>query len=220
MTGGTQGASKPDGLGSQAALTPDQIIALEQASNFQEQLVAINQDGINQIANAREQDAQKAIVTEENIKDAKIALANQTFNILGELAKEGSKLSKGVAAAQATQNTYQGITAALSATSVIPDPLGTALKIANAAVIGVTGFKNVSNILKTKPIVTSAPTADATGGGGVSAPSFNLVQGTDSNQIAESLRQDNAPVKAFVVSTDMSTSQSLDRNIVSNSSIG
>jgi len=53
--------------------------------------------------------------------------------------------------------------------------------------------------------------------GGAEAPAFNLVEGTESNAIQQSITgQDNA-VKAFVVSGDVTTAQSADRNIVEGS---
>jgi len=156
---------------------------------------------------------------EERLKNAKIAIGNSTLSVLGSLAKEGSNLAKGIAASQATINTFQGVTAALSAVSVIPDPFGAILKFANAAAIGIAGAINVKKILSTKPVTTSAP---AGGGGGSAppAPSFNLVEGTEGNQINDSLQGINEqPVQAFVVSTDVSTSQELDRNIVDGSGL-
>ncbi len=54
-------------------------------------------------------------------------------------------------------------------------------------------------------------------GGGAEAPAFNLVEGTESNAIQDSITgQDNA-VKAIVVSGDVTTAQSADRNAVDSS---
>lgn len=163
--------------------------------------------------------ADEKINLENQVKDAKLDIANQTLSLIGTFAKKGSKLAKGVAVAQATMSTYQGITNAFSAPSTVPEPFGMALRIANASVIGASGFANVKNIMSTNE--------SGTGGGGqssgtpsVSAPSFNLVQGTGTNQIAQGLSQQGAPIKAYVVSSDVSTSQSLDRNIVSEASLG
>jgi hypothetical protein len=62
-----------------------------------------------------------------------------------------------------------------------------------------------------------APTADAEAGGGAEAPAFNLVEGTESNAIQDSIiGQDNA-VKAIVVSGDVTTAQSADRNVIDSS---
>jgi len=59
----------------------------------------------------------------------------------------------------------------------------------------------------------------ASGGGSApQAPSFNLVQGTGRNQIAEGLNRQTV-VKAYVVPTDVSTGQSMDRNIVKSASL-
>jgi hypothetical protein len=79
---------------------------------------------------------------------------------------------------------------------------------------------------------TSSAKAGAVGGGGsigsvgsapqqaASAPSFNLVEGTDSNQISQSINQGNqTPTQAFVVGSAITTQQELDRNKISIGSI-
>lgn len=176
-------------------------------------------DAENKVVEAERLEAEKRYQIEEALNNAKVNLANQTFDILSQLAKEGSALSKGIAVAQATMNTYQGITAALSAVSVIPDPIGSALKFANAGLIGVQGLINVKKILATKPVETSAGSIGSASGGGVSAPSFNLVQGTNTNQIANSIGEQK-PVQAFVVASNVTTQAALDRNIVNEASLG
>lgn len=163
------------------------------------------------------------LAVEEAKNEGIINIANSTLSILSGLANEGSALSKGLAVAQATMNTYQGITSALSATSVIPDPLGTNLKFINAGLIGVQGALNVRKILATKVQKGggggSFSPANIQGGGGVSAPSFNLVGGTGTNQIATALGSQNKPIQAFVVGSAVSSQQELDRNAVNNASL-
>lgn len=66
---------------------------------------------------------------------------------------------------------------------------------------------------------TSASLGADAGGGGASAPSFNLVQGTGTNQIAETLQEQREPLQAYVVSSDVTSAQSLDRNIVDNATL-
>jgi hypothetical protein len=60
-------------------------------------------------------------------------------------------------------------------------------------------------------------------GGGVgvapSAPSFNLVGGTGTNQIAQSLAMQNKPIQAFVVGSAVTNQQELDRRAVSNATL-
>jgi hypothetical protein len=180
--------------------------------------VAETEDKINEDAN------NKKIEDEISVKNAKIQIARQALNILGMLAKEGSDLAKGVAVAQATMNTYLGVTSALSAPSTVPEPFGTILKFANAAAIGVAGFINVKKIIATKPVEKTAPVGGGVGPSAPSAPtppSFNVVGSSDTNQLADAIgMQEQQPVQAFVVSGEVSTAQELDRNIVSDASIG
>ena len=63
------------------------------------------------------------------------------------------------------------------------------------------------------------------GGGGISspqqpsAPSFNLVEGTGSNQIAETISSDQKPVQAYVVASNVTSQQELDAQTLENSTI-
>ena len=73
----------------------------------------------------------------------------------------------------------------------------------------------------------SKSAASAAGaGGGISAPasrtpSFNIVGSSPQNQIAEALNgQNQRPIKAFVTSSDVSSAQALDRNIIETAKIG
>ena len=51
-------------------------------------------------------------------------------------------------------------------------------------------------------------------------PSFNLVEGSEGNQIQNSIQNSNdAPIKAYVVAQDVTSQQSLDRQIEQNSGI-
>jgi hypothetical protein len=75
----------------------------------------------------------------------------------------------------------------------------------------VSGAKNVANSF------------GASGGGGSSAapqPAFNVVGTSGVNQIAEQLSQEQEPVQAFVVGSNVTTQQELDRNIVTTASLG
>ena len=62
---------------------------------------------------------------------------------------------------------------------------------------------------------SSAGGAGATGG--AEAPAFNLVEGSESNAIQQSIQGQENAVKAFVVSGDVTTAQSADRRIVEGS---
>ena len=69
----------------------------------------------------------------------------------------------------------------------------------------------------------SAPSMGGGGGAAVTpaAPSFNVVGASSTNQLAQTIgNQQQQPIKAYVVSNDVTTAQSLDRNIISSASIG
>tara|TARA_S200002703_G_scaffold136084_1_gene125276 strand:+ start:149 stop:1765 length:1617 start_codon:yes stop_codon:yes gene_type:complete len=62
------------------------------------------------------------------------------------------------------------------------------------------------------PIAQSAPTSQP--------PAFNIVGASGTNQLAETIAgQNERPIKAFVTSQDVTTAQSLERNIVEGASI-
>ena len=151
------------------------------------------------------------------LEDAKIGLAQSGFGILEGLAKKGSALAKGVAVSQAIISTYQGINKALAETTDVT-PTQT-LRFANAAAVGIAGALNVAKILSTNESGSSSVSGVSNTSTAPAAPSFNVVQGTGTNQIAEGLQGGNEPIKAFVLSSDVTTSQSLDRNIIDDASI-
>ena len=63
----------------------------------------------------------------------------------------------------------------------------------------------------------AAPTANA----GSAPPAFNIVGSSETNQLADAIGgQSQQPIQTYVVANDVTTSQSLDRNIISGSSIG
>jgi hypothetical protein len=85
-------------------------------------------------------------------------------------------------------------------------------------------LKNVQSILAVKtPSGGGGGSAPSGGGMGAApaAPSFNVVGASPTNQLAQTIgNQQQQPIKAFVVANDVTTQQSLDRNIVSSASIG
>ncbi len=140
-----------------------------------------------------------------------------------EIAERNFKLQKAFAIAQAVINT------ALAVSDVLAREKGGFIKKSVAAVaIGVLGAAQVAAIASTKfvPTATSAPSGAAGISGGSSAPAqqepvFNIVGTGTQMQLAETVAQRTGePIKAFVVSNDVTTAQELDRNIVTGSAIG
>ena len=65
------------------------------------------------------------------------------------------------------------------------------------------------------PTMAAPPTSNAT------PPDVTSVGGTGMNQLADAIgSQNQQPIQAFVVSNDVTTAQSLERNIVDGASIG
>ena len=89
------------------------------------------------------------------------------------------------------------------------------------------GLLNVAAIARQKfqPAAPSTPTRVSASGGSSATtqsrqPVFNIVGQNDSNQLAEVIQgQFNKPVKAYVVSKEVTTQQQLDLNIQSSASI-
>lgn len=169
-----------------------------------------------QIANETEALNVKRLKSFQDGEKAKLAIANQVGEAIIAIAGEGSAVGKAVAVAMATMNTYEAVTAALGAKPYGP------WNIAQAAATAAMGFVQVRNILKTE---VPSPKGGA-GGGAAAAPSiqppdFNIVGQSASNQLASAVQgQFNQPVKAYVVSKDVSTAQEMDRNIVATASLG
>jgi len=154
-------------------------------------------------------------------------------NTLGELAQavgENTVAGKALAVAQATINTYQGASLALA---TYPPPFGA---IAAATVIA-GGLINVKKIISTKvPAPPGTNLQGSSGGGATSSPpptppslSFSSPEiqaggagvGNASTQIAETIAESRQqPVKAYVVSEDISSQQAMDRRVNTAASFG
>jgi hypothetical protein len=146
----------------------------------------------------------------------------QTIGSLVSIVGASSKFGKGIAAANAIRDTFAGANKAFSQ--------GGIFGFVQAAAIIASGLKNVKTIMGTKD---PAPPSIARGSSAgsettVSIPSastpslppqFNTVGASGVNQLAQALGG-QAPVRAFVVSGDVSTAQEMDRNIVSSASLG
>ena len=133
-------------------------------------------------------------------------------------AKRAFDLQKRLAQGQAIIGTYQAIVGALKAEGadgLLPFPV----RLANSIVAGVAGFAQVAQIgatqfegggSSTEPNIPTAPQQ---------APSFNVVGSSGVNQLAQSMGS-KEPVKAYVVGSDVSSQQELDRKKISNASFG
>lgn len=166
-------------------------------------------------------DARKQIAEEE--KQAKIkSLAsyadslNQISNILGASTDAG----KAAAIASTTISTYLAAQQAYTSQLVPGDPTSPFRAALAAGVAVASGLMNVQKILDVQ-----TPLGGGNGGGVPSAPQynapiFNVVGTSGVNQIAQTIGKDQPPIKAYVVSQDVTTQQALDRNIIKSATLG
>ena len=127
------------------------------------------------------------------------------LGVLGEVVGQETAAGKVLSSAQALINTFLGITQIWSNKTIIPEPFGTAQKVAATATAAASGFLAVKNINKV-PIPK--------GGGGVSVPSFNSpITPNNASLLTTSLSQQtinaigNSAIRAYVVETDITSNQ-------------
>jgi hypothetical protein len=162
---------------------------------------------------------------------------NNLQNILSLGGGKLNKVAKALAIADVTRTAAKSVSETISsigianAKSVAASPLtlGQPFVTMNTVKGGLqiastiaSSAKAIQSITSGSKSVSSGSASMGGGGGGsapsVSAPMFNVVGTSGQNQIAQTLGQ-QAPVQAYVVSGNVSTAQSLDRNIISNASI-
>ena len=159
-------------------------------------------------------EAELAQIKRDNIQE-NFDLTSQGFDALMQLneafakddeasAKKAFERNKKLQTAQAVVNTAQAVTAQLA----VPQDALTGQNFVKAGIALATGLAQIRTIQATQ-----------FGGGSGSldtsvsepqAPSFNIVGSTGANAILESLQ--NNPVRAYVVGSDVTSQQQLDRN--------
>jgi len=174
---------------------------------------------------------QDELKREQILAKQKVDLTNSTLGAIQNILGENNKISKAFGVAQATMNAYLGVSEvwkSKSETGLVG--AGFLQKLVTSGLTLAQGFGAVKAISKTNPSI-SAGTPSLSGGGGsaissqaqaiAQSPQFNVVGASGQSQLAQSLAdQQQAPVKAFVVATDVTTQQQLDRQKVETSSFG
>jgi len=198
------------------------------------------------LAKKKEQ-SDKEIALEQAIKEAKRNALDTGLNILMQFAGKNKAIAlgilavqKGLAIADIVVGSAKSISAATSALAAVPAVIGVvpnpmyavqaASTIKGIALTKITAATSIASILaasigQAKAITGgggSTPNMGGGGGGGASAaPAFNVVGASATNQIAQTIaNQQQQPIKTYVVAGDISTAQSLERNIIQSASIG
>ena len=172
--------------------------------------------------------ARNEISWSEMTAEEKGKIATDGLNNLATILGEETAAGKAAAIASATISTFQSANASYKSLAGIPI-IGPALGFAAAGAAVASGFAQVKAITATKLPSLAGKSAPSVGGGSPSAPSmgaapqppaFNVVGASETNQLAGAIGgQAQQPVQAFVVSSDVSTSQELERNIISGASL-
>jgi len=198
-------------------------------------------------ANQKVAIAQFVADAEAQIRAANIDNAASGFALLGSLAGKNRALqaaaligesAAGVAKTIVNTQTSNAATIAQGAALAIPTA-GASVAAASALVASnniSAGIAIASNIAATAKGLSALKAGGSPKGGAVNgvrgggssnaalptsqAPQFNVVGTSGTNQLAETIQgKSNEPMKAYVVASDVTTAQSLERNIVSSASI-
>jgi len=137
-----------------------------------------------------------------------LSLRNEIFDEEDEAsAKKAFERNKKLQIGQAVISTAQGIMAQLA----VPQDALTGQNFAKAAIVAATGAAQIAKIRSTQFEFAGDSGVDA---GGLSSPSttpqFNIVGASGTNALIESLQAN--PMRAYVVGSDVTSQQQLDRN--------
>ena len=153
-------------------------------------------EALKYFSKARTKQVDKEVEEEKKrrskLADYTISVASNIFRAVGSFLKQGSAEQKAFAIADATINTYAGVTKALKETTDFTPTQS--LRFANAAAVGITGFAQVAKIASTSP-------SGGSGGGGASItpPSSGAGAATpqiSTNAIDQQLQQQEALIAA------------------------
>lgn len=174
------------------------------------------QDAQNELDAYSEESARNQVKIQKDLDKAKEAQMTETLGNLATIVGKNSKFGKAIAIVQAIRDTYAGATKALAQ--------GGIFGFIGAAAITAAGIANIKTITSTPE---PTPPAGASVGGGSpvpptpsAPPAFNVVGQGATSQLADALgTQAQEPVRAYVVSNDVTTAQGLERNIVEGATI-
>lgn len=177
-------------------------------------------DADNELKAYQQQADNIELANEKKLQKSKQQLITDALGNLATIVGKNSKFGKAIAIVQAIRDTFAGANVALKSA---PPPFN----FISAAAVVAAGIANVKSITSTKEPTPPSFAKGGTGGGGsaqaipAAPPAFNVVGASETNQLATAIsEQTQQPVKAFVVSGDVSTAQELDRNIVQGAAIG
>ena len=168
-----------------------------------------------------QEEARKRIALEQSVQDSKVQMSMDAVSALNDLVqafageneksqKRAFMINKAAGIANAVISTAQGISKALAETT---DPTPTqSFRFANAALVGATGAAQIATIARQQFQASGSVDSNIPQGGTApsTSPQFNVVGGSGTNALIESLQAN--PMRAYVVGSDVTSQQELDRN--------
>ena len=196
---------------------------IEAAKTYGEDTKVLEEAQAAEIKTITDKAAAEDKARDEAIKKQKLASVGSTFGDIANILGKNSAAGKSAAIAQATINAYQGVSEVWGNKSVLPEPFATAQKVVSSVGILASGLQTVKQI-KQVPKPQGVKGGSGGGGGspsGGSAPAFNIVGGNGgTNQLADTIaEQTNKPSRSYVVASDVSTAQEMDRNTIEGASL-
>lgn len=202
----------------------DQLRLINEATEISEdertELIRKNNEERTRIEKEQADKSREIAEQKYNLAMRVVEDTGQLMNSLSALAGEHTAEGKALAIAGAVIDMLStNISIVKGFIETIPGPWGIAASIPAVAA-------NVANMMATIKQITAVKipnTADkgvpvASSPMAMKAPSFNIVGQSSNNQLAETIAgRSNDPIQAYVVSSDVTTAQSLDRNRINNS---
>jgi len=168
------------------------------------------------------EEAKKRRDLEQGVQQARLQMTGDAIGALNDLAqaflsgneeqaKKAFQINKALGISQAVVNTAQAVTAALTAGGN-PVKLATGAQFVEAGIAASAGAAQIATIARQQFQASGSVDTNIPQGGTApsTAPQFNIVGAGGQNAILESLQRN--PVKAYVVGSDVTSQQELDRN--------
>ena len=213
------------------AITDKYFNLIEKAKQYNLDTTELERKQAEELKAINDKAAQEEIKREQAKQQAKMQMASDALGAISQLVtafageneaaqRKAFNINKAISIGQAIMNTAQAVTGALTAGGN-PLKLATGAQFVEAGIAAATGAAQIATISRTQ--------FQSAGGGGFDtssvrtpqlsqqAPTFNVVGDNGVNQLASTLG--SQPMKAYVVSGDVTTAQSLERNKIEQSKL-
>jgi len=173
-------------------------------------------DAENELAILEAENASRRLVLEKTLQDAKVATIQQALSSIASLVGEQTAAGKALALAQVAIDTYTGATKALAQGGIF-GYVGAAGIIAQ----GIANARQITAVEVPNEPSISAPSISNNLQTPSQAAQFNVVGQSGINQLAESIsKQNQQPMRAYVVGSDVTSSQELERKRIKTATFG